>query len=105
MVNDHGRKLLEVCKNLSVLILNGRCSKDRIVGLATGKNSSVVDYCIAFPVLFRYIANFEVQSFNELYSDVHNGVSVTFNCSDVSRDIFQAVNGDNISVKLMHIAE
>ena len=46
-VNYEGNMLLDICKSNNLLILNGRCGKDRGTGAYTFKNTSIIDYSIA----------------------------------------------------------
>jgi hypothetical protein len=69
-VNNYGYKLLNLCKEQGLYMLNGRVGND-INGEFTCKNKSVVDYGIASPVIMDSCTEFEVMEFLELYSDVH----------------------------------
>ena len=51
--------------------------KDAQVGRPKYKNVSVVDYVICTPSLFLTIANFEVEDFNPMLSDVHSARRLT----------------------------
>ena len=77
-IDNYGSRLLSLCKSFDIHIANGRLFKDKGVGAATCKNSTVVDYCIMSPELFSYVSNFEILSFDPLLSDVHNGIAVEF---------------------------
>ena len=46
IVNNTGRRLIDLCRSLDMLIMNGRFGKDFNVGNKTCKNSSTVDYII-----------------------------------------------------------
>ena len=46
VVNNYGRMLTQMCKNLDFTIVNGRCGTDATVGQFTCKNVSCVDYAI-----------------------------------------------------------
>ena len=63
--------LIECCKYNDLLILNGRAFLDRNIGRTTCKNSSVVDYVICSLSFLKYLTNFEIKDFCELYSDAH----------------------------------
>ena len=39
IVNNHGRRLIAMCKSVGLYIMNGRCGLDRDVGMSTCKNS------------------------------------------------------------------
>ena len=64
-VDNHGKLLLELCKAVGMLILNGRLGADKGIGRCTriaDNSSSVVDYVIATPDLFDHIDQFQVNS-------------------------------------------
>lgn len=60
--NTFGRSLIELCKNFSVHIVNGRNIKDQLgeITCIANNGSSIVDYFIASSNLFQYITEFEV---------------------------------------------
>ena len=62
-LNNHGKKLLEICRSADLRILNGRISGDSL-GRPTfhGKSGvSVVDYAIFDQNLFSHVAKFIVR--------------------------------------------
>ena len=62
-LNNHGKRLLEICRSADPRILNGRTSDDSL-GRPTfhGKSGvSIVDYAICDQNLFHHIANFIVR--------------------------------------------
>ena len=62
VVNNYGKKLLSLCPNMNIFIVNGRIGKSEW----TCKNASVVDYCLASPSLFV------IDTFDPMLSDVHS---------------------------------
>ena len=70
-INNEGRLLLETCKSNNLLILNGRCGKDRGVGSFTYKNTSVIDYTVVSAQILKFISNFEIIELDTLYTDYH----------------------------------
>ena len=62
-LNNHGKRLLEICRSADLRILNGRTSGDSLGGPTFhGKSGvSIVDYAICDQDLFRRIANFIVR--------------------------------------------
>ena len=75
--NEYGKKLLEVCKNARLRILNGR-----ILGDLNGKmtcfqwnGSSVVDYCIVHEDLLGVIDYFKVHDLKGMFSN-HCKISI-----------------------------
>ena len=77
--DNRGRKLIEMCKNTGLLIVNGRIGADSRVGHTTCKNVSTVDYCIASLSLFEIIVNMKVDLFDSCLSDVHNPIFIELN--------------------------
>ena len=70
-VNNSCKRLISLCKNIGMYILNGRCHNDKDLGKFTCKNASVVDYVICTDELFNRIADFYVDQFDLLLSDIH----------------------------------
>ena len=77
--NNHGYRLMDICKSLDIHIVNGRCGADSHIGRQTCKNSSVIDYVIMSPELFPGIHSFDVLDFDPLLSDIHCPVAFTIN--------------------------
>ena len=80
-INNHGKRLLEICRSADLRILNGRVSGDSL-GRATfhGKAGiSVVDYAICDQTLFSHILNFIVKE--PTYLSDHSPL-VTWLCTD-----------------------
>ena len=60
-VNKHGAQLIELCKTIGLLILNGRVGNDKGIGELTRVDTtgcSTVDYMICNPELFDVIKDF-----------------------------------------------
>ena len=67
--NDNGNRLLELCKQTGLRIMNGRVCNDRDIGRYTfvgSRGSSVVDYVIATQNLFKNVTSFNVHEPNIL---------------------------------------
>lgn len=79
-VNNYGNRLLQLCKDLNLLIANGRLGSDKQIGSFTCKESSTVDYCILSTSLFSNVINFEICEFDSMISDVHNALSLELLC-------------------------
>ena len=62
-LNNHGKRLLEICRSADLRILNGRTSGDSLGRpIFHGKSGvSIVDYAICDQDLFRHIADFIVR--------------------------------------------
>ena len=71
VLNKYGKRFIELCSNLGILIMNGRCGKDVNIGKCTCDGRSVVDYVVCSPELFDYCEKFEVLDFDCLLSDKH----------------------------------
>ena len=71
--NSHGYKLIDLCKNNNLYIVNGRAGQDKGVG----KGVSLVDYAVASANIFPSIIDFEIRDFEPLFSDIHSPVIVT----------------------------
>ena len=71
-MNNHGYKLIELCRNQDLRIVNGRFGPSSACN--TCKNASVVDYMIVSTDLFHGIKSFEVLAFDPLLSDVHRAL-------------------------------
>ena len=46
ILNSAGRRLIELCRSLNLIIMNGRYGKDINIGKKTCKNASTVDYIL-----------------------------------------------------------
>ena len=70
-LNNHGKRLLEICRNTDLRILNGRVGGDSLRTPTFHSKSSVcvMDYAICDQDLFRHIANFTVKEPSS-YSDL-----------------------------------
>ena len=81
LVNNHGRRLIDLCKSCSLFILNGWLGSDNGVGDytridTTGK--SVVDYMIGSPELFAVSSDFIVH--DKFPESHHVPLSIVINC-------------------------
>ena len=63
VLNDHGKQLLQICKNFDLRILNGRIKGDSLDNIAFhGRlGVSVVDYIICDQTLFQNVHYFTVK--------------------------------------------
>ena len=69
-VNSLGRKLIDICKNNNLYILNGRFSND-VIGNSTYLNNSVIDYMITTSNLLKFTESFDIKELDRMYSDGH----------------------------------
>jgi hypothetical protein len=80
--NTHGFRLLDICKNNNIFILNGRLFSDHNKGVFTFRDKSVIDYAIASAECFQNITNFEILETDTLFSDGHSALSWEINISN-----------------------
>jgi len=76
--NGYGDRLLSLCKSMNLLIANGRCGDDKLIGNMTCDDASVVDYVICSIDTIIQISKFEVLPFCNLLSDKHCPISFAF---------------------------
>ena len=70
--DNYGKKILNVCSNNDLYVMNGRVGTDRNIGKATSKDSkSVIDYVIVSPGILCDNTEFNVLDFDGLFSDIH----------------------------------
>ena len=69
-VNKIGKKMLEICKNNDLIILNGRIGNDS-TGNYTFRDTSVIDYTISSINALSLVENFEISELDRLFSDGH----------------------------------
>ena len=77
VTNAHGLRLIELCRNNNLFILNGRMGNERF-GDYTFKDRSVIDYAIAKANLFENILDFSIFKPDPLLSDGHSMIKVIF---------------------------
>ena len=86
-LNNHGKRLLEICKSADLKILNGSVCGD-ILGRATfhGRNGiSVIDYAICDQETFSNVANFVVKQPCSLsyHSSIITWLNINTNISEL----------------------
>ena len=69
--NNNGYKLIEICINNNLFILNGRFGKDKTEGKLTFRDQSLIDYTICSFDCLRMLVDFEVIKTDCLISDGH----------------------------------
>ena len=67
--NNHGYRLLDICKNNNLVLVNGRFGPNS--GLMTFRNVSVLDYVLSSTEGFPMIDSFNIIETNILHSDGH----------------------------------
>ena len=92
--NGFCEQLIELCKCMNLLIVNGRVKGD-LDGNLTCKETSLIDYFLATPYMFSDVVEFTVGEFDRCISDVHCPlfVQLKYQCnSDIGNQT------DNVSV-------
>ena len=86
-LNNHGKRLLEICRSSDLKIMNGRSRGDSLGRLTFHGKSvvSVVDYAICDQDLFHSIANFIVKEPSSL-SD-HSPIMTWLNINTVNNHL------------------
>ena len=110
-VNNYGNRLIQLCKNNSIFLANGRLCKDTIANF-TFKDTSVIDYCIMSPEIMANTTKFEVGPFDLLFSDNHNPIHLSivkkaalFNTNDNNNShgnlVYNNANADDTNVNIV----
>lgn len=94
-VDNYGNRLLLYCKDLNLLIANGRLFQDKNIGALTCKESTVIDYCIMSPELFTNVLDFETLPYDPMLSDVHNAIYVVISSKNTFMSI---VENENVNI-------
>ena len=84
--NNIGYRIIDVCKNYYMSILNGRYGQDEGVGSFTFRDQSVIDYAITCRRGFTLLPNFEIQDLDRIYSDGHCLLQITAPCDSSSKN-------------------
>ena len=81
VVNNSGKKVIEMCQSFDLRIVNGRVGSDQNIGKYTcfNKNGgcSAIDYAILSKRLFPLVQDFNVDVFDRCLSDVHCPIMLT----------------------------
>ena len=85
VTNNTRFTMLDFCKTVHLVIVNGRAGLDASIGRCTCKNVSVVDYALVSSDLFSLINEFTVLIFCELYFDVHCPIVLKLNIMIVQK--------------------
>ena len=78
VINNHGKRFLELCRHFKLIIANGRVGVDK-QGDFTCANTSTIDYCAASLELFHVLNHFAVDIFDPFLSDKHNPIVLRLN--------------------------
>ena len=77
--NNTGFKLVDICKNNNLTILNGRYGQDNGIGDLTFRDKSVIDYSISSNKEFKILSDFKIEQLDRIYSDGHALLQMEFN--------------------------
>ena len=69
--NNSGFRLIDICKNHNLTILNGRFGHDKNKGAMTIRNVSVIDYAIVSMICFDLLYDFQINDVDRIFSDGH----------------------------------
>jgi hypothetical protein len=86
--------------NIDIYIVNGRVGGDKYVGGLTCKSSSTVDYVLASAQMFKYIQEFDILDFCNLFSDVHNPISFSILPASLREESCEGIVETQSCVKL-----
>ena len=70
--NSHGTLFLDVLKNCSLFIMNGRVDRDALIGKATSEEVSLLDHAISSPEIFPIAKDFCVHCARSLELEAEN---------------------------------
>ena len=76
--NNIELRLVEICKNQYLSILNGRFGQDRNVGALTFRETSVIDYAIASVCSMKLLHDFQIVDTDRFFSDSHAFLMIEF---------------------------
>lgn len=75
--NNSGFRLVDICKNHNLTILNGRYGQDKNLGSMTFRNVSTIDYTMVSTESFKILQNFQITDLDRIFSDGHSFLSTT----------------------------
>ena len=81
--NTFGSRLIELCKNNNLVILNGRAGEDKCIGKYTKTRH-----------MLRYLNNFRVHEFDPLLSDIHCPISCCISTDNFAQTKSQEIAKD-----------
>lgn len=95
-VDTHGRKLIRLCRDFNLNIVNGRFGSDQNLGQFTcikPTGRSVVDYALVSNYLLPSISNFKIDVFDPCMSDVHVPICLDLKITQASNIVQNPQNG------------
>ena len=106
-VNSNGKKLIKLCKENNMIIVNGRTGSDREIGELTfnsKKGSSTIDYCVASPDFFPHIQDFHVDILDKNLSDKHSPIILTLETKHMENLKTQSESTQNSDIEYERIS-
>ena len=100
--NTNGHRLIQICRNNNIFILNGRVHKDRNLGNFTFRNKSVFDYVLSTAESFQYVINFEISETDFLFSDGHSAVTWALRCNPLPTSVIASSLSSDSTPSLQH---
>ena len=83
--------------------MNGRVSRDALIGKATGEEVLLIDYAISSPQTFPIAKDLCVHDFNPIFSDVHCLELEAENKKKNEKDQTDQVSVMNCSIEITNI--
>ena len=80
--NTNGYKLIDICRNNNLFILNGRFGKDKRLGKFTFREQSLIDYTLCSFESLKLLIDFEVTETDPIFSDGHSLLTWSFACAN-----------------------
>ena len=103
MVNNMGRRLIDMCRSLNLHIMNDRYGADRGAGKPTCKKSSTVDYVIISEKPSEIIIDFEILEYDGTLSDIHCPIYFSFEItSRIPSEKPEITNETNLTCGKVH---
>ena len=84
----YGSNLLQLCKTAGICIFNGRVTGDE-EGSHTTSKCTTIDYLVGSPSVLPFVKSMQVEDFDQIYSDIHNKIIVTFNTKHLIEKRYQ----------------
>ena len=100
IVNENGKKLIDLCKVTDLKIMNGRIGENTDnFTCYTGMGKSAIDYLIASKEVIPFISHFKIEPFDRALSDTHCGLTVFLSserasslCNDLIKPVDEPCN-------------
>ena len=87
--NNNGTKLIELCKNFDLRILNGRCGSDNSTGdftFISSNGKSTIDYTLLSAQLLPRVKEFKVDVLDTCLSDKHRTIYTILRADNLPRN-------------------